>query len=106
FASLRLVPSLDSAPYAEVSALFVAGPYRRQGVGRRLLEFIEHLSRERGANRLVLTTGLRNVDAQWFYRAVGFEDHALAMRKSLGNGNACKSRQFRTPRRALLARPR
>jgi len=104
FASLRLVPSLDSAPYAELSDLFVAGPYRRQGVGRRLLEFIEHLSRERGADRLVLTTGLKNVDAQWFYRAVGFEDHALAMRKSLGNGRASKSREIRTARRAVLWR--
>ena len=48
FASLRLVPSLDSTPYAELSDLFVAGPYRRQGVGRRLLEFVEKRARERG----------------------------------------------------------
>src|SRR5437667_9307576 len=104
FASLRLVPSLDSTPYAELSDLFVARPYRRQGVGRRLLEFIEHLSRERGADRLVLTTGLKNVDAQWFYRAVGFEDQALAMRKSLGNGEASKSREIRATRRSGLCR--
>src|SRR5256885_2774414 len=42
FASLRLVPSLDSTPYAELSDLFVAQPDRRQGVGRRLLEFVEN----------------------------------------------------------------
>src|SRR5437879_9932802 len=71
FASLRLVPSLDSAPYAELSDLFVARPYRRQGVGRRLLEFVETRARERGADRLVLTTGLKNVDAGRFYRALG-----------------------------------
>src|SRR5207247_10073064 len=76
----------------------------REAVGRRLPEFIEHLSRERGADRLVLTTGLKNVDAQWFYRAVGLEDHALARRKSLGNGRASKSREIRTPRRAVLWR--
>src|SRR5207247_9089107 len=76
----------------------------REAVGRRLPEFIEHLSRERGADRLVLTTGLKNVDAQWFYRAAGFEDHALAMRKSLGNGKSSKSREIRTPRRTVLWR--
>jgi hypothetical protein len=102
FASLRLVPSLDSTPYAELSDLFVAGPYRREGVGRRLLVFVEQRARERGADRLVLTTGLKNVDAQWFYRAVGFEDHALAMKKSLGEGQASKAREIRTPRRAVL----
>src|SRR5207244_11697118 len=88
FASLRLVPSLDSAPYAELSDLFVAGPYRRQGVGRRLLEFIEHLSRERGADRLVLTAGLKNVDAPWFYRAVRFGDHAPSIRQAPGHGRS------------------
>jgi len=104
FASLRLVPSLDSTPYAELSDLFVARPYRRQGVGRRLLEFVETRARERGADRLVLTTGLKNVDAGRFYRALGFEDHALAMKKSLGDGKASGVREIRTPRRAVLWR--
>ena len=104
FASLRLVPSLDSTPYAELSDLFVAGPYRRQGVGRRLLEFVEKQARERGADRLVLTTGLKNVDAQGFYRASGFVDHALAMKKSLGDDTASGLREIRKPRRAVLWR--
>src|SRR5438128_501203 len=99
FASLRLVPSLDSTPYAELSDLFVAGPYRRQGVGRRLLEFVEKRARERGADRLVLTTGLKNVDAQGFYRASGFVDQALAMKKPLGDDTASGLREIRKPRR-------
>src|SRR2546426_4387420 len=104
FASLRLVPSLDSTPYAELSDLFVAGPYRRQGVGRRLLEFVEKRARDRGANRLVLTTGLKNVDAQGFYRASGFVDHALATKKPLGDGQASKLREIRKPLRAVYWR--
>src|SRR2546427_450653 len=59
FASLRLVPSLDLTPYAELSDLFVAGLYRRQGVGRGLFWIIEQRARERGADRLILTTGRR-----------------------------------------------
>src|SRR3989442_6630550 len=104
FASLRLVPSLDSTPYAELSDLFVAGPYRRQGVGRRLLEFVEKRARERGADRLVLTTGLKNVDAQEFYRASGFVDHALAMKKPLGNDTGSGLREIRKPRLAVFWR--
>jgi len=102
FASLRLVPSLDSTPYAELSDLFVAQPDRRQGVGRRLLEFVEKRARDRGADRLVLTTGLRNGDAQGFYRAIGFTDHALLMTKSLGDGQASKLREIRKPLRTVF----
>src|SRR2546427_540020 len=61
-------------------------------------------ARERGADRLVLTTGLKNVDAGRFYRALGFEDHALAMKKSLGDGKSSRLREIRTPRRAVLWR--
>src|SRR2546422_3024374 len=104
FASLRLVPSLDSTPYAELSDLFVAQPYRRQGVGRRLLEFIEKRARERGADRLILATSLKNGDAQEFYRAIGFADHALLMNKSLGDGQASKLREIRKPDRAVFWR--
>src|SRR3989442_2400946 len=104
FASLRLVPSLDSTPYAELSDLFVARPYRRHGVGRRLLEFVEKRARERGADRLVLTTGLKNGDAQGFYRAIGFADHALLMKKSLEDDKASKLRGIRKPLRAVFWR--
>ena len=104
FASLRLVPSLDLTPYAELSDLFVAEPYRRQGVGRGLLGFIEERARARGADRLILTTGLKNMDAQWFYRAVGFEDHALAMKKSIGVSKTGHPREIRAPQQSVLWR--
>src|SRR5207244_7675446 len=104
FAGLRLVPSLDLTPYAELSDLFVAEPYRRQGVGRGLLGFIEQRARERGADRLILTTGLKNVEALSFYLAVGFEDHALAMKKSVGATKTGSPREIRAPRRSVLWR--
>lgn len=104
FASLRVVPSIDPTPYAELSDLFVAGPHRRQGVGRRILEFVERLARERGAVRLLLRTGLKNVDAQEFYRATGFEDDGLEMRKTLGGEETRGTRELRVPRRSVFWR--
>ncbi len=104
FASLRLVPSLDITPYAELSELFVAKPFRRQGVARRLLEFVERRARERGAIRLVLTTDLKNAEAQGFYRAVGFADHALFMDKPFEEGAHRARREIRAPCRAVLWR--
>jgi GNAT superfamily N-acetyltransferase len=82
FACLRLVPSLcyDST-YAELTELFVEEACRRQGVGRALMAYAERLARESGAKALVLLTGLGNARGQAFYRALGYVDWELAMRK-------------------------
>ena len=84
FASLRLVPYLsDDVPLAELTELYVDTSYRRRGIGRALVARVEALAHERGATSLHLLTGLRNAEAQAFYRALGFSDLALAMAKSL-----------------------
>jgi GNAT superfamily N-acetyltransferase len=82
FACLRLVPALcyDST-YAELTELFVEKACRRQGVGRALVAYAERLAREGGARELVLLTGFGNAQGQAFYRALGYADWELAMRK-------------------------
>lgn len=83
FASLRVVDSLDPAPYAELTDLFVEPETRRLGVASRLVKYLEGIARERGATHLVVLTGTRNTEAQAFYRSAGYEEYAVAMRKSL-----------------------
>jgi len=84
FACLRLVPYLcDAAIYAELTELFVEEPYRLQGVGRALITHAEQLARENGAEELLVLTGLKNVQGQAFYHALGYTVCALAMRKHL-----------------------
>jgi len=83
FASLRVTDSLDPAPYAELTDLFVEPEARRLGVASRLVKYLEGIARERGASHLVVLTGQRNTEAQTFYRSAGYEGYAVAMRKSL-----------------------
>lgn len=83
FASLRVTDSLDPAPYAELTDLFVEPESRRLGVASRLVKYMEGLSRERGASHLVVLTGQKNTEAQAFYRSAGYEEYAVAMRKLL-----------------------
>ena len=83
FASLRVTDSLDPAPYAELTDLFVEPEARRLGVASRLVKYVEGIARERGASHLVVLTGQRNTEAQAFYRSAGYEEYAVAMRKSL-----------------------
>lgn len=83
FASLRVTDSLDPDPYAELTDLFVEPESRRLGVASRLVKYLEGLARERGASHIVVLTGQRNTEAQTFYRSAGYEEYAIAMRKSL-----------------------
>ena len=83
FASLRVTPSLDPAPYAELSDLFVAPESRRLGIASKLVRYVEGLARERGADHVIVLTGRSNAEAEAFYRSAGYEEHAVALRKPL-----------------------
>src|SRR6266508_2223262 len=47
FASLRVTPSLEPTPYAEMTELFVEADSRRLGVASRLVKYLEGLAKER-----------------------------------------------------------
>jgi ribosomal protein S18 acetylase RimI-like enzyme len=82
FACLRLVPHIQGdEPYAELTDIYVDAPYRRHGVARALIAQIEAVARASGTTEVVIVTGLDNEAAQAAYRAVGYVDWALAMRK-------------------------
>jgi GNAT superfamily N-acetyltransferase len=87
FACLRLVPHLQGdEPYAELTDIFVDAPFRRRGVARALIAHVEAAARAAGASDVVIITGFDNEDAQAAYRAVGYADWALAMRKTSPEG--------------------
>jgi ribosomal protein S18 acetylase RimI-like enzyme len=82
FACLRLVPHLQGEePYAELTDIYVDAPFRRRGVARALLAQVEAVARAAGASEVVLITGFDNDGAQAAYRASGYANWALAMRK-------------------------
>jgi len=82
FACLRLVPHLQGdEPYAELTDIYVDAPFRRHGVARALIARVEAAAQAAGASEVVIITGFDNQDAQAAYRAAGYEDWALAMRK-------------------------
>jgi ribosomal protein S18 acetylase RimI-like enzyme len=83
-ACLRLVPTLSTDyPHAEITELWVEKPFQGNGIESALIERLEILASERGALHLILHTGQKNFEAQALYRALGFRDYALAMRKTL-----------------------
>jgi ribosomal protein S18 acetylase RimI-like enzyme len=87
FAGLRLIPSLFyPETLAELTELFVAEAYRRQGVGRALIVEAEQRAIQGGARELLVLTGRDNQEAQALYYSLGYGVHAdepLALHKNL-----------------------
>jgi GNAT superfamily N-acetyltransferase len=82
FACLRLVPHLQGdEPYAELTDIYVDAPLRRHGVARALIAQVEAAAWAAGASEVVLIIGFDNEGAQAAYRASGYANWALAMRK-------------------------
>lgn len=84
FCSVHFRPWLAvENPYAELTELYVRPQWRRRGVATALVTRVEEVARGRGARDLVLLTGCDNQAGQAFYRALGYADYCLAMRKRL-----------------------
>ncbi|WP_119268600.1 GNAT family N-acetyltransferase [Taklimakanibacter deserti] len=75
----------DEVPYdyAYVVDLVVAGQARRRGIGRMLLADCERRARDAGRDDLRITVLARNEGAHALYRALGFDDLLIDMRKVL-----------------------
>jgi ribosomal protein S18 acetylase RimI-like enzyme len=58
---------------AHLNLLAVAAPYRRQGLGRQLVDWLCASALEAGSSRINLELRTTNVDALAFYAALGFE---------------------------------
>ncbi|MET7686287.1 GNAT family N-acetyltransferase [Streptomyces sp. NPDC005423] len=57
---------------AEVKRMYVSGDARGHGIGRYLLEHLERHATARGATRIVLETGRRNIAALALYHRTGY----------------------------------
>ena len=73
WAHIHAVPLLASEGYAEIGGLAVADAYRRQGVGKALVEQCIVWTRVQGFTRLRLYSGMHRVEAHAFYKSLGFD---------------------------------
>lgn len=74
---------LDDPPghYALISDLVVLEPYRRRGIGRRLLERAERHARQAGAKELRIGVLANNTSARRLYLEAGFQPHLEILTK-------------------------
>jgi predicted N-acetyltransferase YhbS len=79
---LQIVPNLShgARPWAILENMIVDSRYRRQGIGRLLLEHALNSAREAGCYKVQLLSNKKRTEAHIFYRASGFEESALGFR--------------------------
>jgi ribosomal protein S18 acetylase RimI-like enzyme len=73
-------------PAGVVYDLAVDAAFRRQGIGRMLLEAALHWVAERGAERAVLSTADKNAGAQRLFAQAGFRRTMIEMTRELAPG--------------------
>jgi ribosomal protein S18 acetylase RimI-like enzyme len=70
-----------------IDELYIEPQYRRQGIGRRAMQFVEERARELGVNALHLEVDQGNDPAAELYRRAGYHDHSrFLMTKRLKPG--------------------
>lgn len=60
---------------AFIDELYVQPQFRRQGIGRRAMQFVEERARELGVNAIHLEVDDGNDPAAELYRRTGYQDH-------------------------------
>jgi GNAT superfamily N-acetyltransferase len=67
----------------QIEAVRVDGRYRNQRIGQRLIEWVIQRARQKGCNRVQLTTNKSRHDAHRFYLRLGFVASHEGMKLSL-----------------------
>ena len=68
---------------AYVSDLFVRVPFRRDGLGRELMDAAEQFAREHNAPLLAVNVLAKNHGARAFYANCGYREYELLLTKPL-----------------------
>lgn len=69
--------------YVKMNGIGVLPEYRHQGIGKKLMEHVEHFAIEQGAPYVGLASGIDRVEAHAFYKNSGYQKTSYWFRKSL-----------------------
>lgn len=72
---LRIEYLWSAVPY--IAMIFVEDDYQKEGIGRKVLSFLEDYLRSRGHDRLFSSSTVNEPEAQAWHRAVGFVESGI-----------------------------
>jgi GNAT superfamily N-acetyltransferase/gamma-glutamylcyclotransferase (GGCT)/AIG2-like uncharacterized protein YtfP len=74
---------VEQEAYGRLTVLAVDAQWRRRGVGKLLVQHVERWCRERGADRVTLTSGNHRPESHQFYKALGYDGTGVRFIKRL-----------------------
>jgi GNAT superfamily N-acetyltransferase len=84
FAAIRIIPCVfSSSPRGELTELFVEENYRRQGVGKELINYAEAIARDNGVNTMFILTNISNLASRSLYNSIGYRENDMILCKEL-----------------------
>jgi len=66
----------DNQPFALVENVVVSSDYKRKGIGKNMMDYIEVFCLEQDCSKIMLLTSSENRDARSFYTAMGYDPDA------------------------------
>jgi len=66
----------DSQPFALIENVVVSADYKREGIGKSMMDYIEAFCVEQDCSKIMLQTSSKNRDARDFYTALGYDPDA------------------------------
>ena len=66
----------DNQPFAVVENVVVSANYKREGIGKSMMDYIEAFCLAQDSSKIMLQTSSENRDAQDFYTAMGYDPNA------------------------------
>lgn len=75
--------SQQGASHAQIEGVRIASTRRGQGIGRQMIAAVMEIARQRGCTAMQLTTNKSRLDAQRFYRGLGFTQSHEGMKVKL-----------------------
>jgi len=70
---VTMIPSFPGYKHCEVYWLAVKKKFQKQGIGKKLMKFIENFAKNKGFRKVCLYTGKEMKNAQLFYKKIGYE---------------------------------
>ena len=66
----------DNQPFALIENVVVSADYKREGIGKSLMNYIEAFCLEQNCSKIMLQTSSKNRNACDFYTAMGYDPDA------------------------------
>ena len=69
--------------YIKVNSLAVLPKFRRRGIGKMLMAYVEELAKERGSSLVELASGFQRTEAHEFYERLGYQKTSFRFSKRI-----------------------